>query len=130
MSNAGDDEFNAGWIAPESRDAQETDQLDTVFGLLRVARRRYLLYYLYDAEDEVISVEELVEAVRKYEGADTTADELPQRQSIRTSVVHNHLPRLGAMNALDYDPRSGTVRFYGHPPLETWLEKASQTELN
>lgn len=130
MSNVEEGEFNAGWITPESRDAHETNQLDTVFGLLRAARRRYLLYYLYDAEDEVISVEELVEAVREYEGADTTADDLPQRQSIRTSVVHNHLPRLGAMNVLDYDPRSGTVRFKGHLPLETWLEQARQLELD
>ena len=33
------------------------------------------------------------------------------------------------MGVLDYDVRSGTVRFHGYAPLDEWLERARHHEL-
>ncbi len=127
MSNRKNGESKGALAA---RNSQSTEQLDIVFSVLQAARRRYLLYYLYNEEESVLSLEELVEAVRKYEAADTGADELPSRQAVRTSLVHRHLPRLAAAGVLDHEPRCGTVRFNGYPPLEEWLECARHLELD
>lgn len=129
MSETEIHEYNEKWETPGTRDEEVTDELDTVFDVLRSARRRYLLYYLYDTEDAVLSLEELVEAVRQYEAADTETDELPPRQSVRTSLVHAHLPLLAAKGVLDNDSRRGAVRFYGYAPLGEWLERARHLEL-
>lgn len=130
MSETEIHEYNEKWETPVTRDEEVTDELDTVFDVLRSARRRYILYYLYDTQDAVLSLEELVEAVRQYEAADTETDELPPRQSVRTSLVHAHLPLLAAKGVLDHDSRRGTVRFYGYAPLGEWLERARHPELD
>lgn len=118
------------WVSHRTRDSQVTGQLDSVFDLLRSSRRRYLLYYLNDSAEAVHSLEEVVEAVRQYEVADTEAEELPPRQSVRTNLVHAHLPRLASMGVLEHDATNGTVRFCGYAPLEEWLERARQLELD
>lgn len=126
MSKSITPEFNE---TRSSRDFEVTSQLDTVFDCLRSGRRRCLLYYLSDTEDEVVSVEDIVEAVWQYETPSTGPDNVPLRQSIRLSMVHVHLPRLEAVGALDYDSRRGEVRFNGDSSLEAWLEQAARLEL-
>lgn len=127
MSNRSNGESKGGWA---TRDSQSTDQLDSVFSVLQAARRRYLLYYLYAEEGNVRPLEEVVEAVRKYEAAGNGEDELPSRQVVRTSLVHTHLPKLAGVGVLDHDPRRGTVKFHGYTPLEEWLEWARRLELD
>lgn len=110
-----------------NRDAGPTDRLDAVFDVLRDSRRRYLLYHLTDADDGVFSLEELVQAVREYEA---DGDDRPPRQAVRTSLVHDHLPRLGDLDVLEHDPRHGTVRFHGAGLLDGWLDRTRQVELD
>lgn len=130
FTSDGDESTKDGPTSPAIRDSQATRQLDTVFDVLRSPQRRYLLYYLNDSVKAVLSLEELVEAVRQYEAADSEGDELPPRQPIRTNLIHVQLPRLASMGVLDYDIRSGTVRFRGYAPLEEWLERARRHELD
>lgn len=126
MSRPDNDECTSAWA---TRDSQSTNQLDSIFSVLQAPRRRYLLYYLYYREDPVLSLEEVVEAVQKYEAAGKKEDDLPSRQSVRTSLVHMHLPKLADLGVLDHDPRRGTIQFHGHLPLEEWLEWARRHEL-
>lgn len=120
-------EYNGSWA---TRDSQSTEQLDSVFSVLQVARRRYLLYYLYNEEEAVLPLEEVVKAAQRYEAAGNGEGEMPSRQSIRTSLVHGHLPKLADMGILDHDSSRGTVRFHEHTLLEEWLERACRLELD
>ena len=113
----------------EVRNPAMTEELDTAFDCLRSARRRYLLYHLADNDDPVVTFEEAVAAIREYEGADTGSDEVPPRQSVRTDLLHSHLPRLADAGVLDYDLRTGEIRFEGTGPVEEWLERARRFEL-
>lgn len=130
MSNTENHEQTGELETDVSRDPRATHRLDTVTDLLQTARRRYVLYYLFRTERAVLSVEELVGAVREYEDAGTDSDETPSRQAIRTDLVHAHLPRLSSAGVVDYDPRSGNVQFHGYPPLEEWVERARRLELS
>lgn len=127
MTNCGGGESKGAWTA---RDSQSTEQLDSVFSVLQAARRRYLLYYLYDKEEAVLPLEKVVEAVQRYEVAGTGEDELPSRQSVRTSLIHSHLPKLADMGVLEHNSRRGTIQFHGYAPLEEWLEWARCLELD
>lgn len=131
----GQDDNENRWEGPNgrtiqaTRDSQVTAEFDAVFDLLRVARRRYLLYYLFGMEDVVTTFEEAVEAVRAYEGAGTESDELPSRKSIRVDLFHSQFPRLEDAGIIEFDQRDGMVRFHGSVPLEEWLEHAKYLEL-
>lgn len=127
MANRSNGESKGAWA---TRDSQSTDRLDSVFSVLQAARRRYLLYYLYNTEDTVLPLEEVVEAVQNYEAAGNGDEELPPRQVIRTSLVHTHLPKLADVGLVDHDPRRGTVQFQKHAPIEEWLEGARRLELD
>jgi len=122
---------------PSHRDADNTDgeanreprvtkSLDDVFGVLQNARRRYLLYYLAATGETVLPLEDIVEGVRGYEAHGDTP---PPRQPVRTSLVHNHLPRLADVGVLDHDPRRGTVQYDGLGALGDWLDRTRPIEL-
>lgn len=104
-------------------------RLDHVFDVLGAARRRYLLYYLYEMDGAESTLERAVEAVRRYDSVAVSPERVPLRQSIRVSLAHDHLPRLDAADVLEYDRRRGTIRFHGYPPLEAWLEETRRLEL-
>jgi len=112
------------------RDSRITTDLDTVFGLLEVARRRYLLYYLYEMDGEVTELEGVVEAVYACEAAGADSGDAPPRQRIRTDLHHMQLPTLEQANVIEYDHRQGTIRFSGLPSIEEWLEHARYRELD
>lgn len=129
MPNDDRKEYNSEPRIYGARDPAMTEELDAVFGCLRAARRRYLLYYLSTSDDSVVAVEEAVAAVREYEAADNGSGELPPRQSVRTDLLHAHLPRLADVGVLDYDLRTGEIQFEGAGPTREWLERARQFEL-
>ncbi|WP_283401972.1 hypothetical protein [Halorubrum sp. DM2] len=112
-----------------SRDPEQSVQFNTVLDILRIPRRRYIVYILQEADESVVPFETIVEEVRKYEASDEAESELPQRQSIRMALIHVHLPKLESIGLLKRDPQTGDVRFYGDPLLEEWAERTSQFEL-
>jgi DNA-binding transcriptional ArsR family regulator len=86
---------------------------DDLFDALSHARRRAVLSYLHDADDDVAAVSELVDRVTRQE-ADRTGD---RRETVAVALYHKHLPKLAAAELLDYDSRSGTVRYRGQSAL-------------
>ena len=103
-----------------------TPSLDQVFDLLSERRRRYVLYYLRDVEDGVASVEEVTEYVLRLEN---DLDISGVARSIDTALHHVHLPKLADSGVLEYDTRSETIRYWGQPSLDEWLEHAFHKEL-
>lgn len=87
----------------------DTETVDDLFSLFSSTRRRSLWLYVVETEDEVFSVEELVDHLT---GRDVNEDAEfeDRRRSIRTGLHHIDLPKLAAFDLIDYDERSGTVR--------------------
>lgn len=71
------------------------------FRLLSSSRRRNVLKLLAET-DGVTSIEDISEQLASNHPKDTTGD-------IKTSLHHNHLPRLASWGAVEYDQRSGDV---------------------
>ncbi len=71
---------------------------------------RNVLRMARDAQDGVITVEELTET-----------DELRKR-SLETNLRHVTLPKLWDIHLIDYDDRTGTIRYHSHPAFEELFE--------
>lgn len=112
------------------RRSDVTEHHDTIFDVLSVARRRYLVYYLFSVDVNVVEFEAAVNAVCKYEAAGTESDDDTPRRNVRVDLHHTQIPRLAEAGLLDYDSRQGTIQFQGGPALEEWAEHVRYKELN
>ena len=92
---------------------------DLLFEILADRHRRILLYELVD--DELATVDDLVDAIDDRVAVD--------RSRIEVALVHAHLPKLDDSTLVDYDPRSSTVRYHGHPFLEDILDRTASRDL-
>jgi hypothetical protein len=52
----------------------------------------------------------------------------PAHDELVATLEDRHLPRLDATGVVDYDGRSGTVRYWGQPTVEKWLEHVSAVD--
>ncbi|WP_227352759.1 hypothetical protein [Haladaptatus salinisoli] len=86
----------------------ESAALDTIFTVLSDSDRRDVLSHLADSPDDTATVEELAGVLRDDPNAE-----------IR--LRHVHLPRLAATAMIDYDARTGAVRYRGCSLAETLL---------
>lgn len=81
------------------------------FDLLSNARRRGVIQFLRQAEDEVVSVDAVIDAVVSWEHDDEpVAITEQQRASVYSSLVQTHLPRLEAAGVIEFDADAGEVR--------------------
>lgn len=82
---------------------------DTIFHLLQVQRRRYILEYLHGTTDSV-QMRELAEHVAGREH-NTTSESLSSAQRQRTyiSLYQTHLPTLDEEGVISYDQSRGVV---------------------
>ncbi len=71
---------------------------------------RYVLRMVMDADDGVLTVEELI-----------AGDEL-RKQSLETNLRHLTLPKLWDVHLIDYDDRTGTIRYDAPPAFEELFE--------
>lgn len=99
---------------------------DRLFDVLANPRRRRVLSYLAGTAADAVSLTDLVAAVVAREPDRDGGTDHYERVAI--AVRHVHLPKLSAAGLLDYDPRSRTVRYCGHPRLEVHLALASEHE--
>ena len=105
----------------------EAPSLDRIFDLLSERRRRHVLYCLYETEDGVATVDDIVEYVLSLEGRDDSPE---HREQLVMALEHKHLPRLEDAGIVEYDSRSDTVRRWSQPSLEEWLDHARHKELS
>lgn len=109
--------------------AVTTPSLDAVFDLLSDRRRRFMLYCLVDASDGFAELEALVDRVAVMEA---DVDDEPLTDALRKRVAidlrHRHLPKVAEVDIVDYDDRSGMVRYWGQPTLEEYLEHTAYKE--
>lgn len=79
--------------------------LDDILGVLNSCSRREILYQLEHAETDVMRFEELVDA--ELAGNPEATD----RAAVIADLYHTQLPRLAEIDWIDYDARSGIVRY-------------------
>jgi len=98
-----------------------TEEIDRRFALLKQYERRCLVDFLQQTEAGHAPLDDVVSHLQKQE---QTPDD---RKKIATALRHRHLPRLNSTDMLEFDWRSGTVRYHGDELVEALLESTPET---
>lgn len=82
---------------------------DEVFDILSNGRRRYVLYYLQEA-DGPVNLDELARELAAWEN-ETTVEELTkqQRKRVYVSLYQTHIQKLADAGVVEYDRESGML---------------------
>lgn len=91
---------------------------DTVFEVLADRHRRATLGYLRKSSDDVVSFGTLVTYIAE---SDVESDG-HDRGQLAVRLHHVTVPRLADAGLVEYDTRSGSIRYRGHPVVETCLD--------
>jgi hypothetical protein len=103
--------------------------VDELLSLLSNRRRRDVLYCL--SETDVASIESLATTIAARE-ASVPAERvsLDVREEVLIDLYHAHLPKLADRRLIEYDRRSGTVRWSASSEeLEALLERCYELEV-
>lgn len=90
------------------------EKRDELLGLLADRYRRATLRYFHESPADVASVSDVAGAISEPQQEDP--------QHVAGRLHHSTLPKLAEADVLDYDARSTSVRYCGHPCLETMLD--------
>ncbi|AHG00113.1 hypothetical protein HALLA_16215 [Halostagnicola larsenii XH-48] len=105
----------------------QTISTETILRLVADPRRRTILRQLRE-NDSVIAVEDLT-GVATERGAQSTpraetdppAPRTDEQRVTRAELHHTHLPQLADAGVIEYDSRTGTVRYRSHDRVEALL---------
>jgi hypothetical protein len=113
-------------MADDSTDEDSSAMVDAVFATVSNDRRRYALYFLTGRDATDVETLATVVAAWTAARADPTAVVTPDdREAVRTSLHHSHLPRLEREGFVRYDRETGTVELAEIPDLlETVLTRS------
>ncbi|WP_231188259.1 hypothetical protein [Haladaptatus sp. DYF46] len=95
--------------------------LDTIFDVLSHSRRRQILSYLSQTEDNLVTVAELVTVISKHESESEMSVQRTQDDAVGIALRHNHLPKLADAGVIEFDTRSETIQYQAHPNVEKYL---------
>ncbi len=102
--------------------------LDTIYGMLSESRRRYVLYYFL--ENDHANIESLSLQIAAW-SQDVTVDAITEemKESVTTSLIHSHLPKLEDHGLIEYDGRTGDVIVAdGFDEIRTTISRARAAE--
>jgi len=92
-----------GDTAAFSRDVLSRDR---IFEVLADERRRYLCYLLCDRSE--LHLDDAVAAITDWESEDQQAPDT-NREQLKLSLLHSHIPKLRAKDVVNFDPHSETL---------------------
>lgn len=109
------------WCSSPPASTQRT-KIDELLTLLSHRRRRNVLYYL--SEHDLASLDTLATTIAARElGIPSEGVPNADRQAVLVDLYHNHLPKLADRGLIEYDDRSGAIRWTApSTDLETLLE--------
>jgi hypothetical protein len=110
------------------RSTEESLSLDLVFGILKNGRRRRVIKYLRDADEEV-TLSDLAEHIAAIEN-DTTPAQLTssQRKRVYVGLYQCHLPKMDDAGVIEYNQARGLVeRTEQATHFEQYLDRATPT---
>ncbi|WP_423999811.1 DUF7344 domain-containing protein [Haloarcula salina] len=111
-------------MTPDNRDLSAT-AIDDVFQVLSDWRRRAVCLHFATRDGNGTDVETLAAAVAERGSRASAADGDVSPSTVQTQLETEHLPTLHRIGLLDYDERSGAVRYWGSPTVEKWAEHAA-----
>lgn len=100
---------------------ENPDRLDRVLALLANRQRREILDRLVESDSEVTTVEELSRYLTRVV-TDGGEAESPSTEGARAKLHHVHLPKLEECDLVEYDARSGKVRYRPDERVETIVQ--------
>lgn len=102
------------------------ETLDEVFSLFSTERRRYVLYYLAQADGKV-SIDELVEQIHEWETS-SPPDSVPpnEYENIVISLEHNHLPKIEDATHIEFRRENQQISISGLSPESDMLLSVSK----
>lgn len=115
-----DDDFggdNCGLNGQGENHHINSSTIDRTFDLLASQRRREVVTELRNTSDGVVSVDDLAGYIVERDFEETDYDR------IRVLLHHKHLPKLADASGIDFDPRSGMVRYHGNEFVEAVLDR-------
>lgn len=95
-----------------------SSSLDGDLSLLASRQRRLVLRYLVRESTTPASIDEIV----AYIADNTAADRTASGKAVRIELYHRTLPKLEHHGLIEYDWRSGDVRYRSEDRIETLLE--------
>ncbi|UPV72812.1 hypothetical protein M0R89_09645 [Halorussus limi] len=107
MSNTDSDAEMYEWNGGPNLGTMNDSTLNQAFDLLRNQRRRYVLKTLHTEPETVFSVDKIADNVLTHD------PEAGDRDSVLVDLHHKILPRLADESIIDFDARTGTVRYRG-----------------
>jgi hypothetical protein len=101
-----------------------TAAVDDVFEVLADWRRRAVCHYFATGDRTSTDVETLATAVSNKGATSASGAASTSPSTIRTQLEEEHLPVLHRIGLIDYDERSGAVKYWGSPTVEKWADHA------
>lgn len=89
------------------------DLLDTLSHHLR---REVVQYFETHADDDTAALDTVVTHIDQRIPTEST-------DTLHMKLNHTHLPKLADRDWLEYDTRSGQIRYHGHDRASRWLEE-------
>lgn len=106
--------------------------LDACLTVVADRRRRQIIQQLRHEADGTMAFDDLVDGIRRARSGGGV-DPLRDWENLAIELEHTHLPKLADHGVVDYDRRSGAVRYHPVEQIETVLdslpERASQATL-
>lgn len=100
----------------ESDRRERRELLNSLLEILASHRRRDVLYYLRNRE--VAGIDELTRYLVEESSETPNETDVDERlERMKATVVHTDLPKLRDTGVIEYDSRTGTIR-YRQPPKE------------
>ena len=93
------------------------------YELLSNRYRRYVLHFFATRSTEVSNRRELATVISEWT-ADLDGSSTVSPEQVEIKLHHVHLPKLADANMLDYDERTGFVRYWGEPTVEKFTARA------
>jgi len=109
--SGGTNTIEGGWSTPTR-----------LFDLLADDRRRYVLDELRTASADAVAVEELVDHLLAFDRTATDPDR------VRLALYHKTLPGLADAGVVDFDRRTGVVRYRDHELVEDLLDVVADSD--
>ncbi|MFB6222904.1 MAG: ArsR family transcriptional regulator [Haloarcula sp.] len=126
MSNQGNgspgDEQWCGMTPSDRR--LSTTEIDDVFEVLSDWRRRAVCRYFSTCDGSAADVETIATAIANQGSMSAAVAAEMSSEAIQAQLETEHLPVLHQIGIIDYDERSGAVKYWGSPTVEKWAEHA------
>ncbi|WP_254274474.1 DUF7344 domain-containing protein [Haloarcula marina] len=98
-----------------------THSLDACLQLVADPHRRRIIHHLRHEATGTTTVDELVEQFHR-SGSDFKDGPPQDRESLAIQLHHVHLPKLADHDVVEYEHRSGSVRYRPDEQVETVLD--------